>query len=71
MEDIKGFICSLVDRGINLVAIDIGEKNLMIETTSLMNEIKKIGFAEIADTYYEDMSFISNNGDLIEVHAFY
>lgn len=71
MENLEGFICSLSDREINFVVIDLGEKNLMVKLENLKEEIEKIGIGEIADTYYEDMSFISNSGDFIEIHAVY
>ena len=71
MENLEGFILSLSDRGINSVAIDNGGKILIVNLGDLKEEINKNGISEIADTYYEDMSFISNNGDLIEIHAIY
>lgn len=72
MEEIKGFVCELLEREIKKVVIDLGDENYYIETKDLLNEIsKKFSTIEIMDTYYEDLSFISSSGNLVEIHALY
>lgn len=72
MEEIKGFVCGLLEREIEKVVIDLGDENYYIETKKLIEEIsKKFSAIEIMDTYYEDLSFISSSGNLVEIHALY
>ena len=72
MEEIKGFISELKEREVETVAIDMGKYNYFVSTENLLNELyEKIGVSEVIDTYYEDMSLISNSGDLIEIHVVY
>lgn len=71
MKKLESFISGLYDLEIESVAIDLGEENIIVGLENLKDEVIKIGFKETADTYFEDLCFITDTNNLIEIHAIY
>ena len=70
MEGIAGFLENLINEGYEMATLNkIGEDLVVVGLLNATNIIKKIGVRCILDTYFEEIIFESNSGDIYELVA--
>lgn len=71
MSEIKEFIKGLEELEFNMIAIEVDNIINLVNLKNAVLEIKNLGVKEIGSIYFEEMDFISNSDDYIEVYGVY
>lgn len=69
MSEIREFIKGLVELEFEYVSLEIDGQPKLIEIDSVIDEVDKLGVAEIGCIFFEEMDFISANNELVEVYG--
>ena len=68
MVEVIDFLDHSKKKGYEMVTLNLmGEKLVVLDIPSAIEEIKKIDIKCILDTYFEEINFESNNGELYEL----
>lgn len=69
MSEIRKFIEGLKRLEFELVSLNIANEIKLIEIDNVINEIDKLGVAEVGCIFFEEMDFISLDNELVEVYG--